>query len=54
MQAIAVVIERVQSGRVGILDSGAATQASLGLAAAELSLNQAHLVGVVQTGIDYG
>jgi hypothetical protein len=37
----------------GILDSGAATQASLGLAAAELSLNQAHLVGVMQTGIDY-
>ena len=38
---------------VGMLDSGAATQASLGLMAAEHSLNQAHLVGVMQAGIDY-
>lgn len=38
---------------VGMLDSGAQTKASLALMAAESSQNMAHLVGVMQTGIEY-
>jgi hypothetical protein len=36
---------------VSLLDNGTFTQASLGLLAAEHSLNQAHLVGLLQTGV---
>jgi hypothetical protein len=38
---------------VSLLNSGTFTQASLGLLAAEHSLNQAHLVGVMQAGVDF-
>ena len=38
---------------VGLLDGGTFTQASLGLLAAQNALNVAHLVGVMQTGVDY-
>jgi len=41
------------SSLAGLIDSGAFTQATLGLAAAELGLNQAHLVGVVQGGVEF-
>jgi hypothetical protein len=37
----------------GLIDSGGFTQATLGLAAAELTINQAHLVGVVQGGVEF-
>jgi hypothetical protein len=37
----------------GLIDSGGFTQATLGLAAAELAINQAHLVGVVQGGVEF-
>lgn len=38
---------------VSMLNSGAFTQASFGLLAAETGINQAHLVGFVQTGIEF-
>jgi hypothetical protein len=38
---------------VGLLDSGSFTQPSLGLAAAQTGINQAHLVGVVQSGVEF-
>ena len=38
---------------VGLLDNGTFTQATLGLLAAEHALNQAHLVGLAQTGIEF-
>lgn len=38
---------------VDLLDSGNFTQASLGLLAAQTPVNQAHLVGLAQTGIEF-
>ena len=38
---------------VGMLDSGAETKASLGVMAAGTNYNAAHLVGVMETGIEY-
>jgi hypothetical protein len=38
---------------VGLLDSGAATKADLAVLAAEHSLNQVNLVGVINTGIEF-
>jgi hypothetical protein len=38
---------------VSMLNSGAFTQASLGLAAAQAAINVAHLVGVVHSGIEF-
>jgi serralysin len=52
------VVGRAPSGDeqdlyVSMLNSGAFTQASLGLAAAQAAINVAHLVGVVHSGIEF-
>jgi hypothetical protein len=44
---------QTEAGFVALLDSGAVTKADLGVLAAEHSLNQVNLVGVINTGIEF-